>query len=111
MHQHNGNWRPQWSHKYSISGDDITNLADVDTDYSRGFGNATTTDKWTWIEIQHTDILRPVTLDGTGTATITYALYFKNDNSDWYSHTLRIFGYTSGTDQKGSSILFQEVAP
>ena len=111
MHQHNGNWRPQWSHKYSISGDDITNLADVDTDYSRGFGNATTTDNWTWIEIHDTDILRPVTLDGTGTATITYALYFKNDNSDWYSHTLRIFGYTSGTDQKGSSILFQEVAP
>ena len=110
MHQHNGNWRPQWTHKYSISGANITNLTDVDA-HTRGFGNATTTDKWTWIEVQHCNLLRPVTLDGNGTGTITYALYFKNDNSDWYSHTLRIYGYTSGTDTKGSSITFQEVAP
>ena len=111
MHQHNGNWQPQWSHKYSISGDDITNLTDVDTDYSRGFANASTTDKWTWMDVQHMNLLRPVRLDGTGTGMITYALSFKNDNSAWYSHTLRLFGWTSGTDQKGSSITFQEVTP
>ena len=46
----------------------------------------------------------------TGNATITYALYFKNNNSEWYSHTLRIYGYTSGADYKGSSITFQEIA-
>jgi len=107
---HNGNWQPVWTHKYSISGANITNLTDCE-DTQRGWSNATTTDKQTWMEIQHMNLLNPVTLDGTGTGTITYALSFKNNNSNWYSHTLRILGWTSGTDSKGSSILFQEVAP
>ena len=110
MHQHNGNWQPVWTHKYSITGANITNLTNVD-EFTRGWENPTSTNMATWMEIQHMNLLRPVTLDGNGTGTITYALYFKNNNSAWYSHTLRIYGYTSGTDTKGSSITFQEVAP
>ncbi len=106
---HAGNWKPIWQFKYSVSGDDITNLTDV-TFGTRGWQTNTGTNSATATEIQHMDLLRPVTLDGTGTATITYALYFKNNNSEWYSHTLRIYGYTSGADYKGSSITFQEIA-
>ena len=61
------------------------------------------------MEIQHFELLRPVTLSG-GTGAIIYSLWFKNNNSAWYSHTLRINGYTSGADSKGSSITFQEIA-
>ena len=95
--------------KYSISGDDITNLTDI-TGGTRGWQNPLGSNNATAMEIQHMDLLRPVTLDGTGNATITYALWFKNNNSAWYSHTLRIYGYTSGADSKGSSITFQEIA-
>ena len=109
-HNHNGNWQPVWTHKYSISGANITNISDCE-EYQRGWENPTSSNNATWMEIQHTNLLNPVTLDGNGTGTITYALSYKNNNSNWYSHTLRIFGWTDGTDSKGSSILFQEVAP
>lgn len=109
MCNHNGNWQPVWNHKYSISGANITNLTDVDGG-QRGWENPTSSNNATFMEARHMDLLRPVTLDGNGTGTITYDLYFKNNNSAWYSHTLRIYGYTSGTDSKGSSITFQEVA-
>ena len=110
MHQHNGNWQPKWTHKYSISGANITNLSDVD-EFSRGWENPTSSNNATWMEVQHMNLLRPVTLDGNGTGTITYALSYKNDNSAWYSHTLRIYGYSASGDTKGSSITFQEVTP
>ena len=110
MHQHNGNWQPVWTHKYSISGANITNLSDVD-EFTRGWENPTSSNNATWMEIQHMNLLRPVTLDGNGTGTITYDLYFKNNNSAWYSHTLRIYGFASSGDTKGSSITFQEVTP
>ena len=110
MHQHNGNWQPKWTHKYSISGANITDLDNVD-EFSRGWENPTSSNNATWMEVQHMNLLRPVTLDGNGTGTITYALSYKNDNSAWYSHTLRIYGYSASGDTKGSSITFQEVTP
>ncbi len=89
---------------YDITGDDITNVAGSggawDLDY---YGNDEAIRTW-----HHGGIyiaLPAVTLDGTGTATITYVIKMKNENahanSGWTAH---------GDGATESSITITEVA-
>ena len=88
---------------YSISGDDITNVAEETPQGSWNFSQYFASNGSTMHTV-NTIQLRKVTLEGTGNAAITYAFYMVNENASADS------SWIVNADNNTTNITFTEVA-
>ena len=91
------------THTYTVIGDDITNLAAYTPESGFSFASFDSSSAHTQNYI-NTISLDPVTLDGTGHATITYNFLMQNENANAGTTWL-----VKGTSGRETNITFMEI--